>query len=281
MGGLRVLLLTLLVLAAGTAGARAQAERNPDDAPPPKPGSKIFDVEEDLKRIDPAEKGKDDQPQRVDEAPGDRRVVDLLALIDPATAPGLGTWKKNDVGELVSSNEPKAWIEAPFKVGGEYDFVIEFTRLEGNNDTAQIISFGGRKFAWVLGAKDGTRSVFSTIRGRSWGNNTDISTEGLIEPGKRHRCVVSCREGVIFVTLDGRELGRWQTTFKNFGGSPSFPGKTRKHLGVGCKSTVTVFHRIELIEVSGKGEVTGPAAAAEGEKAAPAAERSGKSARKR
>ena len=257
MVGFRALLLALLVL---TAGSRAHAQDDPDDAKPPKPGSKVFEVEEDLKRIDA---GTDpDQPQRVDEEPGDRRVVDLLALIDPATAPGKGTWKKNEAGELVSSDEPRAWIEAPFKVGGEYDFVIEFTRVKGNSDTAQIISFGGRKFAWVLGAKDGTRSVFSTIRGRSWGNNTDILTEGLIEPGKRHRCVVSCREGVIFVTLDGRELGRWKTTFKNFGGSPSFPGKTRKHLGVGCKSTVTVFHRIEVIEVSGRGEVTAKAAAA-------------------
>ena len=281
MGGSRVFLFVMLAFVAG-AGTRAHGQENPDDAPPPKPGSKVFDVEEDLKQIDP-EKGKEsDQPQRVDEQPGDRRVVNLLALIDPATAPGLGTWKKNEAGELVSSDEPKAWIEAPFKVGGEYDFVIEFTRLQGNNDTAQIISFGGRKFAWVLGAKDGTRSVFSTIRGRSWGNKTDISTEGLIEPGKHHRCVVSCREGVVFVTLDGRELGRWQTTFKNFGGSPSFPGKTRKHLGVGCKSTITVFHRIEVIEVSGRGEVTAPVSAATaGEKAAPAAGDSGKPARKR
>ena len=198
MGGSRVFLFVMLAFVAG-AGTRAHGQENPDDAPPPKPGSKVFDVEEDLKQIDP-EKGKEsDQPQRVDEQPGDRRVVNLLALIDPATAPGLGTWKKNEAGELVSSDEPKAWIEAPFKVGGEYDFVIEFTRLQGNNDTAQIISFGGRKFAWVLGAKDGTRSVFSTIRGRSWGNKTDISTEGLIEPGKHHRCVVSCREGVVFV----------------------------------------------------------------------------------
>lgn len=212
-------------------------------------------------------------PSRPTTAPA--RVVNLLPLFDPLKGPLIGTWKRNDAGELLSSTETHVWIESPYRVPEEYDFIIEFTRKEGSNEVVQLLAYGDKRFDWMLGGKGGTRSCISSINGKSWRNVTDISTEGLLAVGKRQRCVVSIRKHSATMFLDGRELVRWDTDYTDATPSPSTPGQGVGHLGVGSNQTATVFHKIEVVEVSGRGEVEqsappAPAAAAAAASAPPA-----------
>ena len=214
------------------------------------PRSKLFDG---LDETDPPPR----QPSPA------RRVVDLLKLIEPSKDAVSGTWALNGRRELTCGGEPHARLEIPYKPPAEYDFVIEFTRVKGDADTVQIMSSRhGSNFAYLLGSARGTRALLSRVRAQR--NPTVVPTKGLLSNGRRYRSVVSVRDDRVVTALDGRELITYRTDSRDLFPSNAFPLRTRGLLGVGSFRTATVFHRIELVEVSGRGEVAERPAVAAG-----------------
>jgi hypothetical protein len=193
-------------------------------------------------------------PSAEPEAAG--RKVNLLPLIDPARDAITGGWKFAENGELVINRVAGgARLEIPYRPPAEYDYVIEYTRARGNDDVAQMLFHGKTGFAWAMGARGGSMSLFTRVNGKGIGNPTSVKTQHVFTPARRYRSVVSVRNEGVTAALDGRKLAEWRTDYKDLSPSPLWTTRTEGVLGLGTNNTATWFHRIEIIEITGRGQI--------------------------
>ncbi|HWE03673.1 MAG TPA: serine/threonine-protein kinase [Tepidisphaeraceae bacterium] len=185
------------------------------------------------------------------------RVVDLMPLIDPARDGGGGVWRKNANG-ISSDADENCMLRIPYEPPAEYDFKVEFTRVEGNAEVFQCLSANTTQVWWVMGREWGqNHNVFCGFW-RYWG---DYSKEaqgdhpchtGGLTTGRKYTSVIQVRHDSIAVLLDGDEIVRFKTDYHDMW-VPGFRKWLGLDLGVGSKNSPTLFHSIEVVERSAKG----------------------------
>lgn len=178
----------------------------------------------------------------------------------PADAPAKNSkpttpWKEGDpgTGGIISPPIREARIAIRYQPPKEYDFHIEFTRLSGQPSTVQILTHGGHLCAWLVGWEDRVRG-FETIGGRDAGGNaTTVKGPAISTIGQRYSSVVQVRRGGLAAYLDGKLVAEYKTDGSDLSVKPhwvigDFP------LGLGGSSNETLFHVVEIREVTGRGK---------------------------
>jgi hypothetical protein len=183
-------------------------------------------------------------------------VVHLLPLVDPRQDMVLGPWSAVS-GELRAEPGPRHnIIQLPYRPPEEYDFLVEFTRLDGRGDIALVLTRGGHSFKWCA-ALDNRYFGFELVGGkalRQLSNRGDFP--GAVENGRRHVALVRVRRGGLKAFIDGRLVSELATDGSDL--SMFFATRLRDEtlLGLTSFTNHTVFHKIDVFEVSGPGTIT-------------------------
>jgi hypothetical protein len=187
-------------------------------------------------------------------------AVDLLPKQEDRQHALAGKWTCAN-GELSVASQPNARYDLGYQPPDEYDFRIDFTRNSGQDEIAQIVSAFRRQFAWKIDAK--TFCSFDTINGQVRGERTVTThTPGLVTVGKSVSSIVSVRRNGVKAYVDGKLLASWTTNFTDMGLEPAWRLSSIETLGVGATMSDTIFHKIQIKEVTGHGKpLTVPSAA--------------------
>ncbi len=175
---------------------------------------------------------------------GEPQTVNLLPLIDPARdAVPSGQWEQK-AGELIGKG---GVVEAPYLPPKEYDVVAEFTRMEGETGPELMLSLSGQPFRWLTGASK------DQWYGPIWVDNAFQRIKGpVLNLGQRYQVRIAVRENGFGGFVDGKRVD-W---FKYSGEKLRNPAARTKGLGLRVPDSTIVFHRFEVIEVTGRGEVS-------------------------
>ncbi|MFA7006429.1 MAG: hypothetical protein WC429_20475 [Verrucomicrobiia bacterium] len=193
-----------------------------------------------------------------------RNAINLLPVIDPQKDAVAGTWTFQN-GELAVGNTPFARLEIPYEPPEEYDFRITFTRLAGQEGVTQILTKSGSPFAWCVGFDSNTIGAFGMINGRMGGspdNPTRVRRDAWIENKRLYTMVVAVRNDGLKAFLNDELITQWKTDYSDMGIYSNWQLRNPKRLGVAASRSETLFHRIEVREVTGKGTLTRGAPAA-------------------
>ncbi len=184
-----------------------------------------------------------------------QRVVDLLPLVDLRRDVIAGAWTGGPEG-IVSDNAESARLALPYEPPAEYDFSVEFTRLEGTDAVSQLLSHGTRRFEWIMGGWDEQVTGFQNLveDGVPRGANTNQTGRHDVRPtnGRRHTSVVRVRRDGVEAFFDGKLVSRHKTDFADLQCS-FFWGIGGKDLGLGSARGSTRFHAVRVTKVSGEG----------------------------
>lgn len=183
-----------------------------------------------------------------------RRLIDLLRMVDLKKDVLSGSWRMEKVG-LVSDASGYARLRIPYCPPDEYDFIIEFTRVEGVDAVTQVLSRGRTGFSWNMGAHSNRVCGFELVNGRELRrSNLAIVAPAMVENGRRYRSVVQVRNDGIAAYVNGRLIGRHRTDYSDLAANPNwFVGEGC--LGLGTYRSPTVFHVVQLIEMGGEGRL--------------------------
>ena len=183
-----------------------------------------------------------------------RNAVDLMPLIDPLRDSVAGAWKRQDA-TLVSEKAFYSRIEIPYQPPQEYDLRIRFTRTAGNDCISEILSCAGHSFSWTMGGSNNRVFGFEMVAGISAvANPTTVSKPNCLENGKIYESIVQVRETGLKAWLDGQLISEWKTDYHDMAIYPEWKLRDGALLGLGCWDSATVFHKIQLLEVKGKGK---------------------------
>jgi hypothetical protein len=179
--------------------------------------------------------------------------VNLLALVDPARDAVSGAWTL-DAGGLVSDRAASARIEIPYRPPEEYDFRAVFTRRAGNDAVTQVCSHSGKSFAWVMGLRNNQAAGFELIGWlRADNNRTTVRSEEFLRTGVRHESVVQVRRDGFRAYLDGKLMAEWKTGYRDLRTFDHWKLRDDALLGLASWDSATIFHQVEILEVTGTG----------------------------
>ena len=187
-----------------------------------------------------------------------RRVVNLIRLADPEKNTVAGTWKITKKKELVSDRTRAGRIEFSYQPPEEYDFRIEFTRLEGNEAVSQILPnpHNDNHFLWMMGGWQNSVAGFELVSGKVVAENPTTSKRpAWLVNGQRYVSVVQVRKDGIKVLVNRKLVAELKTYFSNLTLHPAYRLPGTNTLGVGSWDSRTVFHEVAVVEISGKGKV--------------------------
>jgi hypothetical protein len=194
-----------------------------------------------------------DAPPRGALAKKASNVVDLLALIDLSQDVRKGQWSVTKDG-LRSERGDASHVRFPYRPPEEYDFLIEFTSVEGHDITAQLLCKAGTRFAWYFGYGYGTESGFGLVRGKEVEGTPTLVRHTPVEVGRRYSSLVEVRNGSVTAYLDGQLLRQYRTDYSDL--SPATAWDTGDDvLGVGSNAGTVIFHVVQVTEITGTGVV--------------------------
>jgi hypothetical protein len=185
-------------------------------------------------------------------APLVARTVNLLRLIDPASDTLTGNWKLitgEFAPQLTSDATQHARLNIPYQPPQEYDFRVDFTRTGGDNCMAQMFTHQNPCCLVLYGWK-GTVSGFQQVNGQSAERNSTGVHDLPTSNGQRHTSIIKVRKNAIEAWLDGNMIIHYDTTGEDLGAKDWNIGAP---LGVGSQLSPTIFHTIELTEITGQG----------------------------
>lgn len=180
------------------------------------------------------------------------RTVNLLRLIDPTHDTMTGTWKLATgefAPQLTSDATQHARLNIPYEPPQEYDFRVDFTRTGGDNCMAQMFTHHNPCCLVLYGWK-GTVSGFQQVNGQSAERNSTAVHDLPTSNGQRHTSIIKVRKNAIEAWLDGNLITRYDTNGDDLGAKD---WRIDSPLGVGSQLSPTIFHTIELTEITGQG----------------------------
>jgi hypothetical protein len=184
------------------------------------------------------------------------QAVNLMPLIDPAKDAVKGTWKvEQGALHVQAERHGDAILAIPYEPPEEYDFRIAFTR-SGGNSVNQIITQGGRAAVWWMGGWANKVFGFDAVDGNPADKNrTTVSVNSCLEDDRRYTSVLQVRKTEIKAFLDGQLIASWKRKPDYSDGSlpPAWNISTQRQLGLGNHRNTTVFHTIDVLEITGKG----------------------------
>jgi hypothetical protein len=193
---------------------------------------------------------------RMVSAHGEPEIVNLLSLVDPTKHALRGKWQRHN-GGLRCDGGGVCLIEFPYSPSFEYDFRITFTRVRGDDTVAMLCSAAGRQFSWYIACYQNRISVFRRIDGhgdeRGVENNPTCRTStAWIVNGRRYVWTVKVRADKVQAWQGHQLISEWKTDYSDMGPLPQWKATRSDMLGLGVLDA-TVFHSIEVVNVSGRG----------------------------
>jgi WD40 repeat protein/predicted Ser/Thr protein kinase len=180
--------------------------------------------------------------------------INLLAMVDPRRNAVSGTWDVQEAGRLVSDRTPHARLEIPYHLPPEYDFRIVFERRSGFGGVSVILTRGGRQFRCELGGQINTRSCFESVSPADKVELHDSKVDALsLRNGVPYTLLLQVRDNGPRAFLNGQPLLEWKTDYAEIGLHPKWKLRNTTRLGIGSDESEVRFHRMELLEVRGKG----------------------------
>jgi serine/threonine protein kinase len=199
------------------------------------------------------------KPPKVDPGPAPddpwRESVNLLKLVDLQRGVLRGTWILQD-DKMLSDREPFARVEIPYLPPEEYDLRVVFSRKSGNDAVAIILpTRWGRSFTWEMGAWGNTVTGFQAVREptRSPNHPWAVHSTVALENERVYSAVIQVRKQTLKVLLDGQVVSTWRTDYLDLSLDPNWKLRGNTHFGLGSLESPTEFHRVDLLEVTGKG----------------------------
>jgi len=204
----------------------------------------------------------------VNETPGAKdewkNSINLLQYIDPRRNSVSGTWEIAEAGRLVSDRSPYARVEIPFVLPQEYDYRLVFERRSGAGGVSVILSRAGRQFRCEIGGEGNTRSVFENLKPTQILEYPATAQEPVVlKNDTLYTLLIQVRADGVKASLSGKPpldkpLLEWKTDFADAGLNPRWKLKNTLRLGVGSHESEVQFHRMELLEVTGRGRKQEP-----------------------
>jgi hypothetical protein len=176
-----------------------------------------------------------------------KTTVDLIPLIDPRQDTVKGKWIV--VNNVLHCNDQngKPLLQIPYEPPEEYDYTIVYSQPAIRWGVSAVMPNprGGSFFTEVGGRlRIFSLSTKPTRRGR-------LPQE--VMPNSAYTMVVQVRRDHVRCLLDGKELIRHPTDFKDLTSDPWRKMPNTRLLGVGCDDP-TVFHYLRVVEISGPGK---------------------------
>jgi len=181
-------------------------------------------------------------------------AINLLARVDPGRDTVSGVWLIKN-GELTCIRGKHNRIELPYRPAEEYDFTIEFTRIEGD-DVNQVLTHKGRACIWEMGAYDNLICGFDIVANRSANENPTTATYA-IQNGRRYTSLVQVRKDGMKAFINGKLISEYKTDWSDVEIYSKWKLRDPMVIGVATHSPA-IFHRIEVVEITGKGAFTRP-----------------------
>ncbi|MEI6236453.1 MAG: sigma-70 family RNA polymerase sigma factor [Planctomycetota bacterium] len=118
-------------------------------------------------------------------------VVDLMSLVDVNADVVNGIWVAENGEVRMTSRTAYARFEFPYKPPEEYDYKIEFTVTEINQDVVMLCSKGNAIFAWKMGMDNNKTCVFEDVGATKGGKNeTKRTSKAVHTVGQRSTAIV-------------------------------------------------------------------------------------------
>ena len=166
-----------------------------------------------------------------------------------------GRWARNAAGDLQSDPGEWAVLRLPFKVEGEYDLRVRFTRVAGRGGILLMLSYGGHQFAWEVNdsADRGEKSAcgLELVDGRSYVDPENRSTVYLDKPtpvGRPCLVVAKVRKEGVAIFIDNKQVIGFRTDYRDL----SAQGDYRygpDEIGVATISASVALHSAEAIPI--------------------------------
>jgi len=172
--------------------------------------------------------------------------IDLLQLVDPATAWSQGGWTKED-GRLLSPNAHGARLELPFLPEGDYRVVAIVEPLDEPNG----LIFGQRsvdyRFASLFSFSTAGKflSAIENIDGQNVGNETTF-TGALFRQNQLSQVTMTVRKKEVTMSVDGHMIVNWQGDASRLSLSDYWKTPNEKTLFIGAYDCRYRFHRITV-----------------------------------
>lgn len=175
--------------------------------------------------------------------------IDLIAKIDgPARGAG-GQWTKAG-GQLRTSAAASSRIALPYRPSGEYDFRVRFTRTSGVHSVALVFVAGDGQATFEIDAWGEHLAGIQQIGGRDLrANGTRVANQTLTN-GREYTARVEVRRDQVRAYLDDKLLVTHRTDGSDLSMLDLWRLPDAKSLGVGAYEADTMFHAIEVRQVS-------------------------------
>ncbi len=188
--------------------------------------------------------------------------VDIQSLIDISRDILRGKWLRNGA-ELLSEGPRLSRVEFPITVDGSYDVKVEFTRPNGNDDVAVLLSLDSHPALVTLSGWNGAASGITRIGGVEALNPANPASirPGTLVNGQRYRLLISARvfssgRGSIDVFLDGkRYLPHWEGILSDLNVPHYWGVGFPRRLELGSGKSEVIFHSARLRMLSGTATV--------------------------
>lgn len=181
------------------------------------------------------------------------KAINLIALIDPKEDTVKGEWLI-ERGALVCATQhfvPKLYL--PYIPPEEYDLKVVFSQPKIRHDVGIILPRGANSFSWQVGGTEG-KFLFSVDDRVSGGKNpTESRFPGAILPGRQYTTVVQVRNEGVIAFFEGKQMAAYKTDYRDLRVDSWHVLPDPSRMAVCCDDP-TVFHVIELTEVTGKGK---------------------------
>jgi formylglycine-generating enzyme required for sulfatase activity len=181
-------------------------------------------------------------------------AADLLSLVDPARDKVFGEWTREADGSVVCGFARAARLVVPYRAPAEYDLRVEFTRREGVNGVGPILPRGSDSFNFHVGSNGSAQIGVEDVDGLNIGASPfTVAREDNIRNGARQDLIVRVRAGSVRAFLNGEEVYRLPTEGRTLSLAEYWRMPRGDVFGLGSWASVTAFHRVRLLEITGKG----------------------------
>ncbi|HVE41922.1 MAG TPA: hypothetical protein VNM14_18655 [Planctomycetota bacterium] len=186
-------------------------------------------------------------------------AINLMQLIDVSKDFMAGTWTLKN-GKLSCDAKDVARIEIPYEPPAEYDFRIVFSRTEGSGDVVQLLTKNNHQFAWVMGSNSNSYMGFALINNQ-WvsdpGSLGGVPMPGALTNNRTYTSLVQVRKDGVKGFVDGKLIKEYKTSsYEEMTPNGVFAIRSTTILGLGSWYSGVAYHKVELVEVTGKGKRT-------------------------
>jgi hypothetical protein len=173
-----------------------------------------------------------------------RRVVDLLAMIDPKGDAVNGAWLL-EKGKLIGRGGTTARLQIPYAPPAEYDLKLSYAYTTGSEGMMVMLPTVNGSVLLVMNPKD---LYFEDLVGR-FGK----ADHEAVARNQSCGVVVRVRKGRVQALVNDRVVSEFDPTARQMGIQEGWRVRDERTLGVGNWNTTVVYSKMELVAVGGVG----------------------------